>query len=169
MTSFNQISYGLSPNPSINPSTWDGGSVYNPIKGSFIIGTRSQGTGNEVEMFFFPYSNYSSTLTDIESTLTFTNLLINFVATNAIEESINVPNIFVKAFCIRPLPNSNNFFEASSDEGISTDGDIVDGTYLLSFNSFQGYFTLKLGSSDQETGGVFTTLLGTYKGTFILF
>lgn len=169
MTSFNQISYGLSPNPSNNPSTWDGSSVYNPIKGSFIIGTRSQGTGNEYEFFLFPYSNYSSTLTDIGLTLTFTNLIINFVATNAIEVSIGIPNVFVKTFCIRPLPNSNNFFEANSDEGISTDGDVVDGSYLTTFNPSQGYFALRLGSIDQELGGVYTTLLGTYKGTFILF
>lgn len=162
MKTFNQIAYNAPSDPA---SAYTGQNLYNPIRGSFIIGTRSIGLEGSQFIYFFPSNDYSSLLTDGDMAKTFTNLELKFVKTFTINESGFVDDnnhTFITFFSTRNLPESNNL--PSSDQESVPINDT--STNPLSFNINESYFKLDI-SYDEELGGL--SNLGLYKGTFTLF
>lgn len=157
MQAFNQISYAVDNFPT-QSATDTGQNVYNPIEGSFIIGTRSVGfDGFDTPIYIFPIGDFSN-----EALWTFTNLEILLNSANISSDVVSSDYDFlVKIFCTRRLPFSNTF-SASDYELLDLGNDVWDLSNMLSFFTVNNQFTLSLGSSE-------VTNLGLYKGTFLLF
>lgn len=158
--SFPQLSY--IPTGSF-VGTAAGENVYQPIKGAFIVHTRSSGLNSSTtELFDIPINTYSSNFA-----YRYTNAEILIVNASTVANASTVTNTMARIFCSR---NNIGAGSATTSDIYSSSG---ASTYTDTWNSYLTYdatnlkFILRLVIT--TPGGGIVTNIGLYKGTYKIF
>jgi hypothetical protein len=158
--SFPQLSY--IPTGSF-VGTAGGENVYQPIKGAFIIHTRSAGLNSSTtELFDIPIGTYSSNFA-----YRYTNAEILIVNASTLANTSTVTNTMARIFCSRNNigASSNTTSDIYSSGGASVYTDTWNA-YLV-YNVANSKFILQLAIT--TPGGGIITNVGLYKGTYKIF
>ena len=158
--SFPQLSY--IPTGSF-VSTTAGANVYQPIKGAFIVHTRSSGLNtSSTELFEIPINIYSDSFA-----YRYTNAEILIVNASTVANANVITNSMVRLFCSR----NNTGVSSNTTYDIYQSGGTL--AYTDNWSSFLAYdpnnlkFILKL--TVTISGGATITNVGLYKGIYKIF
>jgi hypothetical protein len=158
--SFPQLSY--IPTGSF-VGTIAGGNAYQPIKGAFVVHTRSSGLNTSTtELFDIPINTYSDSFA-----YRYTNAEILIVNASTTTGGSSTTNFMTRLFCSR---NNTGTLSNATFDIYQSNGSF---TYTDNWSSFLGYdsnnlkFVLKL--SITTTGGSPITTVGLYKGIYKIF
>jgi len=158
--SFPQLSY--IPTGSFVGTT-GGENVYQPIKGAFIVHTRSSGLNSSTtELFDIPINTYSSNFA-----YRYTNAEILIVNASTVAPASTVTNTMARIFCSR-----NNIGASStttSDIYLSGGASVYTDTWnsYLIYDAANLKFILQLAITTPGDGTI--TNVGLYKGTYKIF
>lgn len=158
--SFPQLSY--IPTGSF-VGTVAGGNAYQPIKGAFVVHTRSSGLNtSSTELFEIPINTYSDSFA-----YRYTNAEVLLVNASTVANPSTIINAMARLFCSR---NNTGTLSNATFDIYSSNGSLA---YTDNWSSFLGYdsnnlrFILKLVIT--TTGGSTINNIGLYKGIYKIF
>ncbi len=163
LKTFPQLSYQASGSQAINNS--NGTNVYQPIKGAFIIHTRSGGfQPTPTNIFDIPIGTYSSVFSH-----RYTNAEILMMNANTVSGAAGSVNTLARIFCSRSGTGafSSTSFDSYSNGGPNTN---YNDTWqsMLTYDNNTLTFKLRLVPTALPGGGTITNV-GLYKGIFKIF